>query len=113
MVSSAVSSRALAGSLGSLSAATTHGAETHRPAKRIEEPFGWIKTIAGGRQLRDRGRERNRAWFKITAAVYNGNRRARRRAAATDHHRPVSAPCSRPEFRGGGVSHRIVVFGTA
>jgi hypothetical protein len=38
---------------------------------RIEEPFGGIKTIAGGRQLRDRGRERNRAWFKITAAVYN------------------------------------------
>jgi len=30
MVSSAVSSRALAGSLGSLSAETTHGAETHR-----------------------------------------------------------------------------------
>jgi hypothetical protein len=23
------------------------------------------------RQLRDRGRQRNRAWFKITAAVYN------------------------------------------
>jgi hypothetical protein len=29
-VSSAVSSRALAGSLGSLSVETTHGAETHR-----------------------------------------------------------------------------------
>ena len=39
--------------------------------QRIEEPFGWIKTSAGGRQLRYRGRERNRAWFKITAAVYN------------------------------------------
>jgi hypothetical protein len=36
-----------------------------------EEPFGWIKTNAGGRQLRYRGRERNRAWIKITAAVYN------------------------------------------
>ena len=42
-----------------------------RIRKRIEEPFGWIKTIAGGRQLRYRGRQRNRAWFKITAAVYN------------------------------------------
>jgi transposase len=42
-----------------------------RIRKRIEEPFGWIKTIAGGRQLRYRGRDRNRAWFKITAAVYN------------------------------------------
>ena len=39
--------------------------------KRIEEPFGWAKTTAGGRQLRYRGRDRNRAWFKITTAVYN------------------------------------------
>jgi transposase len=44
---------------------------SQRIRKRIEEPFGWAKTIAGGRQLRYRGRERNRAWFKITAAVYN------------------------------------------
>jgi transposase len=42
-----------------------------RIRKRIEEPFGWMKTIGGGRQLRYRGRERNRAWFKITVAVYN------------------------------------------
>jgi hypothetical protein len=42
-----------------------------RVRKRIEEPFGWIKTIGGGRKLRYIGRERNRAWFKITAAVYN------------------------------------------
>jgi transposase len=38
---------------------------------RVEEPFGWIKTIAGGHKLRYLGRDRNRAWFKITAAVYN------------------------------------------
>lgn len=42
-----------------------------RIRKRIEEPFGWMKTIGGGRQLRYKGRERNDAWFKITAAVYN------------------------------------------
>jgi transposase len=42
-----------------------------RIRKRIEEPFGWVKTIGGGRQLRYRGRQRNRAWFKITTAVYN------------------------------------------
>ena len=42
-----------------------------RIRKRIEEPFGWIKTVGGGRKLRYRGRERNRAWFKITTAVYN------------------------------------------
>ncbi len=44
---------------------------SQRIRKRVEEPFGWAKTIAGGRQLRYRGRQRNRAWFKITAAVYN------------------------------------------
>ena len=30
-----------------------------------------IKTIAGGRKLRYRGRQRNRAWFRLTTAVYN------------------------------------------
>ena len=44
---------------------------SQRIRKRIEEPFGWIKTIGGGRKLRYIGRERNQAWFKITAAVYN------------------------------------------
>jgi len=71
MVSSAVSSRALAGSLGSLSVEDDPRCRDSSIRKRIDEPFGWIKTIAGGRQLRYRGRERNRAWFKITAAVYN------------------------------------------
>jgi transposase len=42
-----------------------------RIRKRIEEPFGWIKTIGGGHKLRYRGRQRNRAWFKLTTAVYN------------------------------------------
>jgi Transposase DDE domain len=44
---------------------------SQRIRKRIEEPFGWIKTIAGGRKLRYIGRQRNRAWFLITGAVYN------------------------------------------
>ena len=44
---------------------------SQRIRKRIEEPFGWIKTIAGGRKLRYIGRQRNRAWFRITVAVYN------------------------------------------
>jgi transposase len=54
-----------------------------RIRKRIEEPFGWIKTIAGGRKLRYKGRERNRAWFKITAATYNLIRIAALDTAAT------------------------------
>ncbi len=42
-----------------------------RIRKRIEEPFGWIKTVGGGRKLRYKGRQRNRAWFLMTAAVYD------------------------------------------
>jgi len=44
---------------------------SQRIRPRIEEPFGWIKTIAGGHKLRYIGRDRNRAWFKMTAAIYN------------------------------------------
>ena len=41
---------------------------SQRIRKRIEEPFGRTKTIGGGRQLRYRGQQRNRAWFKMTIA---------------------------------------------
>jgi hypothetical protein len=44
---------------------------SQRTRPRIEEPFGWIKTIAGGRKLRYKGQERNRAWFLLTTATYN------------------------------------------
>ena len=44
---------------------------SQRIRPRIEEPFGWIKTIAGGRKLRYLGRQRNRAWFLLTGATYN------------------------------------------
>ncbi len=46
-------------------------ATSQRIRKRIEEPFGWMKTIAGGRKLRYIGKRRNRAWFLMTGAVYN------------------------------------------
>jgi transposase len=42
-----------------------------RIRKRIEEPFGWIKTVGGGRKLRYRGRERNQHWWMIAGATYN------------------------------------------
>ena len=44
---------------------------SQRIRKRIEEPFGWIKVIAGGRKLRYRGVKRNRQWFLMAGAVYN------------------------------------------
>jgi transposase len=42
-----------------------------RIRKRVEEPFGWMKTVAGGRKLRYIGLQRNRAWFLMIGAVYN------------------------------------------
>jgi transposase len=56
---------------------------SQRIRKRIEEPFGWIKTIAGGRKLRYIGQRRNRAWFVMTGAVYNIIRIAALDAALT------------------------------
>ena len=52
---------------------TRHAGYTvsQRIRKRVEEPFGWIKTVGAGRKVRYIGNDRNRAWFKIEAAVYN------------------------------------------
>ena len=41
-----------------------------RVRTRIEDPFGWIETVAGGRKLRYVGLQRNRVWFLLTGAVY-------------------------------------------
>lgn len=56
---------------------------SQRIRKRIEEPFGWMKTVAGGRKLRYIGKRRNRAWFVMTGAVYNIIRIAALDAAPT------------------------------
>jgi hypothetical protein len=39
--------------------------------KRIEEAFGWMKTIAGRRKTRFRGIERVGWFFAFAAAAYN------------------------------------------
>ena len=64
---------------------TRHGGYriSQQARKRVEEPFGWIKTIAGGRKLRHKGRQRNRAWYLIAAATYNLVRIARLDAPTT------------------------------
>jgi transposase len=56
---------------------------SQRIRPRIEEPFGWMKTIAGGHKLRYIGKDKNRAWFKMTAAIYNIIRIAALDLAAT------------------------------
>jgi transposase len=39
--------------------------------KRIEEPFGWMKTIGGLRKTRHRGRDLVEWFFVLTATAYN------------------------------------------
>ncbi len=39
--------------------------------KRVEEIFGWQKTVGGCRKLRYRGLDRVGQWFALTAAAYN------------------------------------------
>lgn len=44
---------------------------SQRIRKRVEEIFGWAKTVGDGRKLRYRGVERNQLWWEFTAAAYN------------------------------------------
>jgi len=46
-------------------------AASQRARKRIEEIFGWMKTVGGGRKLRYRGVVRNQLWAELTVAAYN------------------------------------------
>jgi len=49
--------------------------------KRVEEIFGWIKTVGGFRRSRYRGMERTQAWGYFVAGTYNLLRLARLAAA--------------------------------
>lgn len=56
---------------------------SQRIRKRIEEGFGWMKTIAGQRQTKLRGRERVAWSFTFSAAAYNLTRLPRLLGAAS------------------------------
>lgn len=57
---------------------TQSGYQTsQRLRKRVEEIFGWIKTVGGLRRSRYRGRERTQAWSYFVASTYNLLRLAR------------------------------------
>ena len=43
----------------------------YRLCKRVEEVFGWVKTVGGGHKLRYRGVRRNQMWAELTVAGYN------------------------------------------
>ena len=50
---------------------------SQRIRKRVEEIFGWMKTVGGLRRSRYRGRERTQAWGYFVAGTYNLLRLAR------------------------------------
>ena len=50
---------------------------SQKARRRVEEIFGWIKTVGGGRKLRYVGTARNQLWAQLTAAAYNLVRMAR------------------------------------
>lgn len=56
---------------------------SQRIRKRVEEIFGWIKTVGGLRRSRYRGRERTQAWGCFVVGTYNLLRMARLSVAAT------------------------------
>jgi transposase len=62
---------------------------SQRVRKRVEEIFGWMKTVGGARKLRYRGAARNGLWFKLLAAAYNLVRMAK--IAAKPVQRPPEA----------------------
>ena len=44
---------------------------SQRVRKRIEERFGWIKTVGAGRKLRYIGKAKNQLWATLTAVALN------------------------------------------
>jgi hypothetical protein len=46
-------------------------AVSQQKRKRVEEIFGWLKTVGGLRKLRHRGRERVEWMFTFAVAAYN------------------------------------------
>lgn len=64
--------------------------QSQRVRKRVEEIFGWMKTVGGSRKLRYRGTARNGLWFEVLATAYNLVRMAKI-AAVTGQRPPETA----------------------
>ncbi len=69
--------RNTSGRRSAIDARTTHHAgygRSLRFRKRIEECFGWMKTVGGGRKLRYIGLAKNQLWASFTAVAFNAVR---------------------------------------
>jgi hypothetical protein len=71
---------------------TQHGG--YAVSQRIEEAFGWIKTIAGQEKSRFRGRDRVAWAFTFAAAAYNLVRLPGGLLMASCHASPRSLPAA-------------------
>jgi transposase len=58
--------------------------KSQRARKRVEEIFGWMKTVGGLRRTRYRGSGRTQAWAYFVASAYNLLRLAKLRAVSPD-----------------------------
>ena len=56
--------------------------KSQKARKRVEEIFGWMKTVGGLRRTRYRGVERTQAWAYFVASAYNLLRLAKLRAVS-------------------------------
>ena len=56
--------------------------QSQRKRKRVEEIFGWLKTVGGCRKLRHIGVRLNQLWAEIATTAYNLIRMAKLAAAA-------------------------------
>jgi hypothetical protein len=77
--------------------------------KRIEEPFGWMKTVAGGQKLRYIGLQRNRAWFLMSGGLQpHPDRRPRRSGGLIRRQKdlPAGRRGSPPPPRPGSLTRR-------
>ena len=79
-----------------------------RIRKRVEEVFGWMKTVGGFRHMRYRGVERTGLAGYLVATAYNLVRLAKRRAGGRDRAVRMSPPrfCAPPETRAKGPRRR-------
>ena len=57
---------------------------SQRLRKRVEEIFGWLKTVGGLRKTRYVGREKTQLWGYLTGAAYNLLRISRLQAAGAE-----------------------------
>ena len=56
--------------------------QSQRWRKRVEEVFGWIKTVCAGSKLSYLGRARAKLCFELTTAAYNFTRLTNNEVAA-------------------------------